>query len=722
MPRLSAVVGVYALLMPCAFGAPKPCQVPLPQQIAVQPSAARFEFGETLTVGVPQDRPEWQAHAKVFGVAAQRLTGLAVRRVAEPAADIRFEHDADLPAEAYRLAIDAEGVRVNAASIKGLAHATATLLQQIGPDGSSLPAAVVEDQPEHAYRSVMIDLGRNPHGIACLKETIDLLWFYKVDSLHLHLTDDQRFAFPSRAFPKLQSPGEAIPWEAFEDLERYASERGVTLIPELEVPGHSVLLRKHYPEVFGESATDVARLPSSRAAIKTLLDEMIAVFPSSPYVHIGGDEAFGVPEALQRDLINDLHAHLKHRGKKTVVWEGPSLGSGDNKVDEEVIHLNWRTINFPADQMLEAGYPVVNAAWDPLYVVDHYPRNNFTMVSPQRVYERLGLTRFAHFNPDIRTFAEPIVVEPSDQLIGFCLPWWEGREENFFPLITPRLIPMAAVAWNPDAENDYDDFAERTKAREETRAICFYPVTIQASPLALETEGVFHHQTTITLASDSKGEVRYTLDGSEPTAASALYEEPFALAKSTVVRVASFVDGQASGHGSRRTLVKVEPIDNLALGKPVTASVGSGPLLSPARLTDGGIGNLHYFLGYPAMPEPIGVTIDLGEPTEFDRIVVHTYTSGRSYESYEVQISQDGLAYRRVAERLEKPQHLTSRVIHDFPSTSARYVRVVTHGHKGQVFDSFSRMTEVQVFAVETDGSQAPETGPTALSSSPQPR
>lgn len=286
-----------------------------------------------------------------------------------------------------------------------------------------------------------------------------------------------------------------ITWEEFEDLEAYAHVRGVTIIPELEVPGHSSILSRIYPDVFGESPTDLARMTSSRAAITALLDEMIQLFPSSPYVHIGGDEAYGVPVDLQRDLINELHDHLKAKGRRTLVWEGPDLGTGANKVNEEVIHLNWRTINFPADQMLKAGYTVVNAAWDPLYIVDHYPRNNFTMTSPQYIYEELELCRFRHFNPAMRTFREPVRVNPHDRLIGFCMPWWEGREENFFPMIVPRLIPMAEVAWNLPRRRDYMDFNRRAITTEAIRSQCFYPVSISASPMALDREGVFHEQT-----------------------------------------------------------------------------------------------------------------------------------------------------------------------------------------------------------------------------------
>lgn len=688
---------------PAVHASPQPGLVPLPKSVSVIENKPGFSLDDTLLVSIPSGDPVYRDHFRAFGDALARLNQCKVRFAEDSPGvqpDLSLTLNPSLAPAEYHLAVGANRIRIEASTLKGTAHATATLLQLIGSAAAgTLSQVVIHDQPTCRYRNFMVDVGRNPLSLECLKETIDLLWFYKLDSLQLHLTDDQRFAFPSKAFPKLVTRSHMISWNEFKQLDHYARARGISIIPELEVPGHSTLLRRHYPEVFGKTPTDLAKLPSARKAIKVLLDEMIDVFASSPYVHIGGDEAYGVPTELQRDLINDLHAHLKQRGKKTIVWEGPGLGRGTNKVSTEVIHINWRTINFPADQMLAAGYPVINASWDPLYIVDHYPRNNFTMAAPQHIYETLDLRRFKHFNPGIPTFHKPVVVEPNDRLLGFCMPWWEGREINYFPLIVPRVIPMAAVAWNTAGEKDYADFEERSTATEQTRLRAFHPCAIEASPLALETEGVFHHRTTVTLSSRVPGTLRYTLDGTDPGPDSARYTGPFVLNRTTTVRAAVFGrDGQI-GYGSRRTFVMVEPVANLALGKPVTASVPSGPLFSPARLTDGGTGNLDFFLGYPAVPEPIAITVDLEAPRTFDRIVVHSYTNGRSYESYELEVSLDGKMFTRVASRLEKPDPITPRAVHDLPPTRARYVRVLTHGHKGQVFDSFSRLTEIQVFA-----------------------
>ncbi|MCR9200162.1 MAG: family 20 glycosylhydrolase [Planctomycetaceae bacterium] len=669
----------------------------VPRPVSVNAHGGTYRLPAVLSVSsAPVD---WQPHVAVLADAVERLTAgrHQVRLVKADPASLVLEQDESLAAEAYRLTVTDKGIRIAASSQKGLAHGTATLLQLMGTHGGTLPTLTVEDAPQAAYRNFMIDMGRNPHSVALLKETIDLLWFYRIDSVHLHLTDDQRFAFPSTAFPKL-SDG-LISVDEFRELEAYAVARGVTIIPELEVPGHSGILRSKYPEVFGKGPADLATSETALRGIKTLLDEMMDVFASSPYIHIGGDEAFGVPEEPQRDLINKLHAYLKSKGRQTMVWEGPRPGRGENKVHEDVIHVNWRTINYPADQMLKDGYRVVNAAWDPLYIVDHYPRINFTMTSPQHIYETLKLTRFKHVNPGIRTYAQPVDVEQTERLIGFCMPWWEGREANFFAQNVPRLIPFAEIAWNPDVQRDYDEFAARTSATEATRRAAFYPVTIKASDLVVPADGVFHNQTTVTLSSvRDPAEIRYTLDGSLPSASSSVYQQPLTLTKSATVRAALFVDGQPVGHGSRLNLTGVEPVENLALGRPVTSSRSSGPPFSVQRVTDGGTHFLDFYLGYPADPDPVLITIDLEQPQQINRVVVHAFAVSNSFEKYSVEVSTDGRSFEPVASRQERPEKEQRVMEHSFSPRQARYVRIRSLGNKGYVFDSFSKIVEVQVF------------------------
>ena len=376
---------------------------------------------------------------------------------------------ADNGSEAYTIRSSASRIEVRANDPIGVARATATLVQLASVENGvlSFPAIDVDDSPDSEFRCAMVDLGRNPISPSALRRLIDAMWFYKANYLQLHLTDDQLFSWPSRAYPELLSENAGWTWDDFVELESYSQARGVTLIPELEVPGHSGILRGKVPEVFGKTATELATTDVARRGIRTLLDEMLSVFRATPYVHIGGDEAFGVPEEVQRDLINDLSLYLESKGKRAIVWEGPRLGEGDNKVREEVLHINWRTINFPAQAMLDAGYEVVNAAWDPLYIVDHYPRTMFTAVDLERCYD-LDLTRFAHVNHGIPTFAKPHRTRSAEGIVGFCMPYWEGREENLIPLLVPRLAAACAATWNREGEEEFSDFDAR-RLRQRTR-------------------------------------------------------------------------------------------------------------------------------------------------------------------------------------------------------------------------------------------------------------
>lgn len=408
--------------------------------------------------------PAFRAQAEVLVDALRGLgaVGAALTDVEDATCVVRFTRDESLAPEGYAIAPGAAGSTVSASTPAGAARAAATLLQTVRIDGGRArwPRTTVADEPDLPYRSLMVDMGRNPHSPATLRHVVDLMWFTKGNVLQLHLSDDQLFSWPSRAFPKLASARAGWTWEDFVELERYAVARGVTLVPELDVPGHSTILRREYPEVFGETPTNLATSPAAQAGVEALIDELLEVFRSTPFVHVGGDEAYGVPQDVQRDFINRLNAHVTARGRRTVVWEGPHLGAGENKVAEDVLHMNWRTIDFPAQQMLDAGYEVVNACWDPLYVVDHYPRTMFTAVEVRRFHD-WDLQRFAHVNHEMPTFANPHRTRSADGILGFCMPWWEGREENLLPLCVPRFAAVASAAWNRSGEDDFDDFRSR---------------------------------------------------------------------------------------------------------------------------------------------------------------------------------------------------------------------------------------------------------------------
>ena len=435
-------------------------------RVVPRPRTARDLGGEPIALGRLRSDESLRPAAEAFARGLERL-GARVEAVAPSNAgaepdSITFVRDEAFEGEAHRIDVRGDGLFVRAGTIAGAARGAATLLQLVSIDGgiAHAPRIEIDDAPDLGFRGFMVDMGRNPHSPRTLRATVDMLWLVKANVLHLHLADDQLSSWPSEAFPRIASPEAGWTRDDFVELERYASARGITLVPELDVPGHSTILRREYPGVFGTTPTELATWPASGAGLITLIDEMLAVFRSTSWVHIGGDEAYGVPEEAQRDLIRDLSAHLRARGKRAIVWEGPGLGTGENKVDEDVIHMNWRGVEFPAQAMLDAGYEVINASWNPLYIVDHYPRTMFTAVDVERCYG-FDPRVFAHVNPAIDTFAEPHRTRSADGILGFCMPWWEGREENLFGLAFPRLSAVAAAAWNRAGESDVRDFLRR---------------------------------------------------------------------------------------------------------------------------------------------------------------------------------------------------------------------------------------------------------------------
>ena len=599
--------------------------VPAPKRLDVVAGTCE---GTAVRCDVEEFAPTVDALLESLGrLGATRLT----RTTTAGAEDVLvFERARRLAPEEYRVRPRGAGLVVSAASAEGAARASASLLQLARIDGDRVtwPAARIDDAPDAPFRCFMVDLGRNPHPPALLRRLVDALWFHKVRYLQLHLTDDQLSSWPSRAFPKLAMDRAGWTWDDHVSLEEYARARGVTVIPELDVPGHSTILRREYPEVFGESPTDLATSPEAQRGVETLLDEMLSVYASTPYVHVGGDEAYGVPGDVQRDFVNRLDAFVKSRGRRTIVWEGPSLGEGEHKISTDVLHVNWRTVDFPAQQMLDSGYEVVNAAWDPLYVVDHYPRTMFTAVEVARCYA-LDLTTFAHVNHDMPTFARPHRTKTAAGILGFCMPWWEGRPENLLGLCVPRLAAAGAATWNRRGESDYEEFAAR-RARLSPRLHALL------------------------------GTATFALPTADP--------------------------------GTQ--------IGNLAFGARVTPSTGgSQPVFGPARLTNGVTDRFDHFLGYPTRPDRLRIDVELREPADVARVVVHETAVGESHEVYDVLVSRDGRRFEKVGESGPGTRGERAFVEHRFSPRTVKVVRVETLGCHGLTFPSFSRLTEIQAYA-----------------------
>jgi len=272
--------------------------------IEIIPTPKKMVAGEKALVlvldsGITSPNEQLEPFLKLFQSELQTLTGFELPIVTDKnKAAITFQIAKNLAEDEYRIAVE-ESVLVNAGSFQALAMARTTLLQLAKVDGEELlfPQLTLNDLPDAKYRGLLIDLARNWHSMETVKKLIYLASYYKTNYVQLHFTDDQSYTLPSKKYPKLPTPDRHYSFEDLDELERYSQMRGVTIIPELEMPGHAKSFIDAYPEIFGikdaEENPYIINMGKEEVynALEELIAEVASIFKASPYFHIGGDEA-----------------------------------------------------------------------------------------------------------------------------------------------------------------------------------------------------------------------------------------------------------------------------------------------------------------------------------------------------------------------------------------------------------------------------------------------
>ncbi|MDR1555772.1 MAG: beta-N-acetylhexosaminidase [Tannerellaceae bacterium] len=284
------------------------------------------------------------------------LTGTAAIPVALPQTYGLSPKDANPADEQYALLISADTLRLTSASVEGLYRGTASLRQLIGARSLplKLPALQIYDAPRFAWRGLSLDVSRMFFTVPEVKTVIDMLALYKMNVLHLHLSDNEGWRIQINACPQLTETGSEMPNKNrkggfytqadYQELVGYAAGRFVTIVPEIDLPGHTSAVFASYPElknavpVSNETNKAVISMvaldPDDDAAmllVKNVLSELASLTPGS-YIHIGGDETFGMPEEKYVQFIDKTRDIMRDIRKKTVGWQEISrahIGAGD---------------------------------------------------------------------------------------------------------------------------------------------------------------------------------------------------------------------------------------------------------------------------------------------------------------------------------------------------------------------------------------------------------
>jgi hexosaminidase len=677
--------------------------IPLPKILSMKPGRLSLTRRSRIVAASRELEPLARLLAdEIFLVTGVRLaTGDQERS----AGDLVLAIDPALQGEAYTLNVD-RVARVQGGSYISVAAGTVTLLQslRIARGALSLPLMSVQDEPAYPFRGALIDLARKYHSPRGIEQVIELCRLYKIRFLHLHLTDDQLFMFPSLRFPNVgQSNQEFARFEPgskphiapytlleLQRLEEFARERGVFLVPEIDLPGHSGRLIADAHDVFGipgnDSTVNIAS-PKTVAALTDLLNEVMDVFRSTPYIHLGADEVgldgldqttdyreaqaqYGIKNVhdLYCKFVADMQAVIAKRGKKAIVWEEAFNTEGPYPLSKDALVMVWSQGRNPND-IVRSGYSVVNATWTPLYIV----RDN--KKSPQFLFDWAPTKFGREGSTDYTTLAE------TDRLRGAQLCSWEDSESIEIQSLRERLAIVAERVWNPQAGGTYAEFAARLEHTDAILDRLIYPIELKVRGKLVGDENTFTVPLTVTLSPRRPGlTLKYTLDNSLPDAHWLTYTGPLTLNQTVHLRAGLFDDqGMQQGYllGSWfRGEIPVKP--NLATNKPVT--VGPSPDRTDAWAAKVAVDGHSDDAGHhwaSVGPAPQWLQVDLGKVVPINFINVITYWDGGRYYQWNAEVSVDGKQWKQVLD-FSNNTTLASAAGYSgkFTTTPARFVRI----------------------------------------------
>jgi hexosaminidase len=525
---------------------------------------------------------------------------LAVVEGAPPAGEAvivlaRGQAGGDKP-EAYALQVAPAGVTITAAKRAGLFYGAVSVWQLAVQDAAKgpaqLPAVSIDDAPRFAWRGFMLDSARHFQSVGTIKAILDTMAAHKLNVLHWHLVDDQGWRLEIKKYPKLTSEGawrvpagaagedprtgKPVRYQGFytqdqvRDLVAYAAARGITVVPEIEMPGHALAPLVAYPRFGMTKAPPRAAMgdwgvfpylyrPSEETFgfLNDVLDEVMDLFPSE-YIHVGGDEAvkdqwkaspevqaqiqaLGVKDehGLQSWFIQRAEKHINARGRRMIGWDEILEGG----LAPNATVMSWRGID-GAVAAASQGHDAVLAPDSTLYMDRRQsasadePPGRIKIVSLRDVYD---------FD------AAPAALTPAQRahILGLQATAFTEHmrtDERLERMTFPRLIAVAENGWTPDARRDWASFVARLpaeSARLDVLGVAHDTVPYEPqATLSPANAG----QVSVALASGlGLGEIRYTLDGQVPTKASGLYEAPLALAPGKTVRARTFLGDDALG-------------------------------------------------------------------------------------------------------------------------------------------------------------------------------
>lgn len=480
-----------------------------------------------------------------------------------------------LPSEAYQLKVTAQSISISGER-GGVFYGVQSLLQLIRENGSqlSIPEVTINDQPNFAYRGLMLDVGRHFFGIDEIKKILDVMASVKLNRFHWHLTDDQGWRLEIKKYPKLTTIsawrdstiiggyGDFTPFiydgkrsggfytqDEAREVVKYAAERNIEVIPEIEMPGHSTAVLAAYPELgndpgpykvpgyWGVHYTIYNPDEPTFKFLEDVLTEVMAIFPSK-YIHIGGDE---VPkdewkksaiaqkiiqenhlkneDELQSWFISRIEQFLNKNGRNLIGWDEILEGG----LSPNATVMSWRGEQGGIDAAKQ-GHNVIMSPGGYMYVDHAQAKDGKT--EPLAIGGFLPLDVVYNYSP------RPSALTPDQQkyILGVQANMWTeyvATDNKLEYMLFPRVAALAEVGWTSSENKDYKDFSENrlpSFLKNMERSGVNYRIPEADVVITDEAQSGRKTISITPFVADSK--VYYTIDGHKADNTASLYTGP----------------------------------------------------------------------------------------------------------------------------------------------------------------------------------------------------
>ena len=744
--------------------------IPQPQQVIADANAP-FVLNANTVICLQTNSQDMKRNASMLASYIKEATGISptIGKFVKGSPAIILSIDKTISnAEGYKLNANAKQISIAGASAAGVFYGIQTLRKSLPLCSGkatqvSIPAVQITDAPRFAYRGTHLDVSRHFVTTDSIRQFIDMLALHNINRFHWHLTDDQGWRIEIKKYPLLTAIGskraqtvighnsgkyDGKPYSGYytqkeiREIVKYAADRYITIVPEIDLPGHMQAALAAYPElgctggpykvweIWGIS-DDVLCAGNDKTMkfIDDVLKEVVGLFPSK-YIHVGGDECpkvrwkdcpkcqarikalhleakdgHSAEERLQSYVITHATKFLKSLGRNIIGWDEILEGG----LAEGATVMSWRGES-GGIAAAKQNHDVIMTPNTYLYF-DYYQSLDKAN-EPDAIGGYLPLERVYSYEP----MPKELTADEARHIIGVQANIWTEYMPTFKQMQymgLPRIAALSEVQWSQPQLKNYTDFSNRLVGLTNiydrlgyNYAKHLYNVNIHIDTDTKWREIVVH----MTTVGDA--EIRYTLDGSQPTASSTLYTGAIHLQKSAKIRAAAFRNGKRSNVSSQDVVFNKATACPVKLLQPTHKSYTYN---GGATLTDGLVGDKGFgtgrWLGFNG--NDLEAVIDLKKPTNVSSVSLNTCVDKGSWifdaRNIEVSVSNDGVNFTTVAKNslpaLEKnsADNINTYEL-KFSQTKARYIKVyatsehnIPEWHSGKGKPAFLFVDEISV-------------------------